>query len=79
MPARKADEAMARMGETPESVEAGQQISPTRDGRAVAYVPSATPPKNPLPLRELAEFRASMPRLRRPFVSLLRAMRDECP
>lgn len=40
-------------------------------GEAVA------PPKKPLPLRELAEFRASMPRLKRSSAEVLRELRDE--
>ena len=33
----------------------------------------------PLPLRELAEFRASMPRLKRSSAEVLRELRDEGP
>ena len=34
-------------------------------------------PRKPLPLKELAGFRAAMPRLRRPAAELLREVRDE--
>ncbi|MCY3827755.1 MAG: hypothetical protein OXF89_01325 [Rhodospirillaceae bacterium] len=33
--------------------------------------------RKPLPLKELADFRATMPRLRRPAAELLREVRDE--
>ena len=39
--------------------------------------PAAIRPKKPLPLRELAGFRADMPRLRRPAAELLREVREE--
>ena len=34
-------------------------------------------PRKPLPLKELAAFRAAMPRLRQPAAELLRELRDE--
>jgi len=34
-------------------------------------------PRKPLPLEELASFRAAMPRLRRPAAELLREVRDQ--
>ena len=49
----------------------------TRRGKAVAHLSPAVGPKMPLPLGELARFRASMPFLRRPAADLLRGARDE--
>ena len=70
-------QAKARLSELLDKVEAGQEVVITRRGKAVAHLSAAVRPKKPLPLRELAEFRATMPRLRRPAAELLREARDE--
>ena len=70
-------QAKARLSELLDKVEAGQEVVITRRGKAVAQLAAATDPKKPLPLRELARFRATMPRLRRPSAELLREVRDE--
>ena len=70
-------QAKARLSEILDKVESGQDVVITRRGKAVAHVSAVVRPKNPLPLRDLAEFRAAMPRLRRPAADLLREMRDE--
>ena len=70
-------QAKARLSELLDKVEAGQKIVITRRGKAVAHLSPATGPRKPLPLGELAAFRASMPRLRRPARELLREVRDE--
>ena len=70
-------QAKARLSELLDKVEAGQEVVITRRGKAVAHLSAAIRPKKPLPLRELAEFRATMPRLRRPAAELLREARDE--
>ena len=70
-------QAKARLSELLDKVEAGQDILITRRGKAVAHLSAAIQPKKPLPLQDLAEFRAGMPKLRRPAVDLLREMRDE--
>ena len=70
-------QAKARLSELLDKVEAGQEVVITRRGKAVAHLSAAIRPKKPLPLRELAEFRAAMPRLRRPAAELLREARDE--
>lgn len=70
-------QAKARLSELLDKVEAGREIVITRRGKAVAHLSPATGPRKPLPLGELAGFRASMPRLRRPAAELLREVRDE--
>ena len=70
-------QAKARLSELLDKVEAGQEIVITRRGKAVAHLSPATGPRKPLPLGELAAFRASMQRLRRPAAELLREVRDE--
>lgn len=69
--------AKARLSELLDQVEAGQEVVITRRGKVVAHLSPAVRPKKPLPLRELAGFRASMPRLRRPAAELLREVREE--
>ncbi len=58
-------------------VEAGQEVFITRRGKVVAQLSAAAVPRKPLPLQDLAGFRAAMPRLRRPVAELLRELRDE--
>ena len=70
-------QAKARLSELLDKVEAGQEVVITRRGKAVAHLSPAIGPKKPLPLEELAGFRASMPPLRRPAAELLREARDE--
>ena len=70
-------QAKARLSEILDKVESGQDVVITRRGRAVAHVSAVVRPRYPLPLRDLAEFRAAMPHLRRPAADLLREMRDE--
>ena len=70
-------QAKAHLSELLDKVETGEEIVITRRGRAVAQISPATSPKKPLPLRDLAEFRATMPRLRRPSTELLSEVRDE--
>ena len=69
--------AKAHLSKLLDEVEAGQEVVITRRGKAVAHLSAAIRPRKPLPLRELAGFRAAMPRLRRPAVELLREVRDE--
>ena len=70
-------QAKAHLSELLDKVEAGLEVVITRRGKAVAHLSAAVRPRKPLPLRELAGFRAAMPRLRRPAAELLRALRDE--
>ena len=69
--------AKAHLSELLNKVESGQEVVITRHGKDVVRLTPARVPKQPLPLAELAEFRASIPRLRRPSVELIREMRDE--
>ena len=70
-------QAKAHLSELLDKVEEGEAVVITRRGRAVAHLSAVVSPKEPLPLKELAEFRASMPQLRRSSTELLREIRDE--
>jgi antitoxin (DNA-binding transcriptional repressor) of toxin-antitoxin stability system len=70
-------QAKAHLSELLDKVEAGEEVVITRHGRAVAQMHRVSRPKKPLRLDDLAAFRATMPRLRRPSVELLREGRDE--
>jgi prevent-host-death family protein len=70
-------QAKAHLSELLDRVEAGEEVIITRHGRAVAHIHPVARPKQPLLLDELAAFRATMPRLRRPSTELLREARDE--
>ena len=70
-------QAKARLSELVNKVEAGQEVVITRRGKAVAQLSAVVLPRKPLPLRDLARFRQTMPRLRRPAHELLREVRDE--
>lgn len=69
--------AKAHLSELLDRVEAGEEVLITRRGRAVGQISPVARPKTPLRLENLAEFRAGMPRLRRPSAELLREARDE--
>ena len=69
--------AKAHLSELLDKVEAGEEVIITRHGRAVAHIHPVSCPKHPLRLDDLAEFRATMPGLRRPSAELLREARDE--
>ena len=69
--------AKAHLSELLDKVEGGEEVVITRHGRAVAQIFSIARAKLPPPLDELAAFRATMPRLRRPSAALLREARDE--
>ena len=58
-------------------VEAGEAVVIARQDRAMAHNSPVARPKTPLPLEDLAAFRAAMPPLRRPSAELLREARDE--
>jgi antitoxin (DNA-binding transcriptional repressor) of toxin-antitoxin stability system len=65
------------LSELLDKVQAGEEVVITRRGHPVAHILPALRPRKPLPLQELAAFRATMPRLRRPSAELLREARDE--
>jgi len=62
----------ANLSELLDKVEAGEEVVITRHGRPVARLLSPSRARRPLPLEELAAFRATMPRLQRPSAELLR-------
>jgi prevent-host-death family protein len=68
-------QAKAHLSELLDKMEAGEEVVITRRGKPVAHMRPAT--KKPLPLDELAAFRAKMPRWRGSSAELLRQMRDE--
>jgi len=68
-------EAKARLSALLDKVEAGEQVVITRHGRPVANISPAARKK--LPVRDLTEFRKTMPPWRKPSYVLLREMRDE--
>jgi prevent-host-death family protein len=68
-------DAKAHLSELIDKVEAGEQVVITRHGRPVANVSPVLQPKKPV--RSLAKFRATMPRLRKSSAALIREMRDE--
>jgi prevent-host-death family protein len=69
--------AKAHLSDLLDKVEAGEEVIITRHGRPVAHLSSVSRPKQPLRLQALAEFRATMPRLRRSSAELLREARNE--
>lgn len=70
-------QAKARLGELLDRVESGENVIVTRRGRTVARIVFVWRRRLPLPLEELAAFRATMPRLRKSSARLLREARDE--
>jgi prevent-host-death family protein len=69
--------AKAHLSELLDKVEAGEDVVITGHGRAVAHLHPVAHPKRRSALADLAAFRATMPRLRRPSDDLLRDMRDQ--
>jgi prevent-host-death family protein len=70
-------QAKAHLSELLDKVEAGEEVTITRHGRAVARIHPVSRPKHPPRLDDLAAFRARMPQLRRSSAELLREARDE--
>ena len=70
-------QAKACLSELLDKVEAGEEVVITRRGKPVARLSGAVCRKRPLPLKELAEFRSTMPKLGHPSVERLRELRDE--
>lgn len=66
-----------RLSELLDMAETGQEVFITRRGKIVAQLSAVAVPRKPLPLQDLARFRAAMPRLRRPVAELLHELRDE--
>lgn len=70
-------QAKAHLSELLNKVEDGREVVITRHGKDIARLSPARQSRQPIPLAELAAFRASMPCLRRPSVELIREIRDE--
>jgi prevent-host-death family protein len=70
-------QAKAHLSELLDRVEAGEEVIITRRGHPVAHLRPVIRQREPLRFEELAEFRATMPPLRRPSAELLREARDE--
>ena len=71
------DEAKSRLAELLQRVEGGEDVLIVRDGCPVARLSPAV--SSGAKLRSLADFRARMPKLRRPSADLLRDLRDQGP
>ena len=69
--------AKACLSELLDKVEAGEEVVITRRGKPVARLSGAVCRKMPLPLKDLAKFRDTMPKLDRPSAKRLRELRDE--
>ena len=72
-------QAKAHLSELLDRVEAGEKVVITRRGQPVAHILPAVGAKQPVAHRQLAEFRETMPRLRRTTTALLRDLRKEAP
>jgi prevent-host-death family protein len=70
-------EAKAHLSKLLDSVAAGEEITITRHGRAVAKVSAAEQPRQALPLQRLAELRGKVPARQESSSQLLRKLRDE--
>ncbi len=69
--------AKAHLSELLDKVQVGEEVVITRHGRPVAHLMAPSRPKHPMPLDDLAAFRATMPRLPELSAKLLRQARDE--
>ena len=68
-------DAKARLSHLLAQVEAGEEVVITRRGQPVARISQFEKPKEAV--KSLAEFRARMPRWRKPSADLLRETREE--
>lgn len=68
-------EAKRRLGELLDSVEAGEEVVITRNGRLAARLVATSQPKQALP--DLSALRAELPPWRKPSHLLIREVRDE--
>ena len=68
-------DAKARLSDLLAQVEAGEEVVITRRGQPVARLSHVEKPKEAV--KSLAEFRARMPRWRKPSADLLRETREE--
>jgi prevent-host-death family protein len=70
-------EAKAHLSQLLDSVAAGEEVTITRHGRAVAKVSAPEQPRQPLPLQRLAELRGKVPAWHEPSSKLVRQLREE--
>ena len=70
-------QAKVRLSELLNNVEEGQEVIITRRGKPVAHLSATVHSAKPLPLRDLAKFRATMPRLWCSAADLVREVRNE--
>ena len=77
MPTENLAQAKASLGEILGKADVGQKAIITRRGKAIAQLSAQSGPKLPLPIEELAVFRATMPRQSRPSNEILREIRDK--
>jgi len=75
MPTVTVADAKARLSDLLAQVEAGEEVVITRRGQPVARLSQVEKPKEAV--KSLAEFRATMPRWRKPSADLLRETREE--
>ncbi|MDD2913948.1 MAG: type II toxin-antitoxin system prevent-host-death family antitoxin [Gallionella sp.] len=68
--------AKAQLSELIHKVELGEEVVITRHGRPVAKVVPATPIKQPVPLKRLAELRKQLPARKGSSAQALRELRD---
>lgn len=69
-------QAKAHLSELLNTVESGEEVVITRHGRPVARVLPASPIKQKLPLKRLAELRQQVPAREGSSATLLRELRD---
>ena len=70
-------EAKAHLSELLDKVEGGETVVITRHGKPVANITAAVQPKQPIPLKELAELRATTPARKGSSAVALRKMRND--
>lgn len=68
--------AKAQLSELINKVEAGEEVVITRHGRPVARMVPATPLKQPVPLKRLAELRKQLPPRKGSSAQALRELRE---
>jgi prevent-host-death family protein len=69
--------AKAHLSAIIDRVEAGETVTITRRGRAVAKLSAIEAPKKPIDFEELRRFRESQPMAERSSAEIIREMRDE--
>lgn len=70
-------QAKARLSELLNRVEAGETVTITRRGKAIARLSGIEAPKKPIDFEALRRFRESQPPAERSSADIIREMRDE--